>query len=157
MKTLKTIRTEAEAVLGTGIKNKENLFAALPVMCELQSALTAANMVARCCRKVLDELNEKCSGYALVHQSVFDEGLTEIRDNVLGGDITIDDVTYHFTTSPGEVRRIDGNNLTQSFIKALPEEMRKSIFKLDAGKCTDEELEKLGLAHDVKNTWSIKE
>ena len=156
MRKMKDIREDAEKMIEAGVGNREKLFAALPVLIELQDAHNAANRNLREVKDLVKELAALCSAYARAHQSIFDEGLIEIRDGSLAGDLTIDDITYRFNEKEGAPKRKDGSSLTQSFLAGLPETLRKSELTLNATKASAEELDNAGLYRPVEGAWRLK-
>jgi len=157
-KSLKQLRETAEDKLLLGISNKAALVEAVPLLVELQEAIESANKTAKRCKEVAAQLSEACSGYALGHQSVFDEGLSLVGKGVKSGDLTIDETTYHFTSGYGSPKRIDGDVLNQEFLNGLPEGWTKCELKLDTTginrlKVDSAALEEAGLYRPEKNEW----
>jgi len=159
-KTLKDMRIAAEAVLENGVANKAALAEAVPVLVELQEAVSNAYRTAKECTALADALSEACSRYGLAHESVFDEGLSLSPVGVKSGDLTIEDVTYHFASGYDKPKRIDGGKLTQDYLGSLPKDWVKGRLELDTTGInrlgvSEEDLENAGLFRPEKNEWKL--
>ena len=75
--------------------------------------------------------------YAIDHKSVFTEPLTEIKDGVRNGVVDVDGKQYRLTVSLGKPKRVSGANMTQDFLKRLPESWCSSSLKLNVGALAD--------------------
>jgi len=160
-KTLKEMRIAAEAALEKGVANKATLAEAVPVLVELQEAVSNAYRTARECTALAEALSEACSRYGLAHESIFDEGLSLSQVGVKSGDLTIDDVTYHFASGYDKPKRTDGGMLTQDYLGSLPKDWVKGKLELDTTGInrlgvSEEDLEKNGLYRPEKNEWSVE-
>ena len=153
---MKDIASDLEAANENGVKTKADLTERLPLIVELQDAVKNLRKLMREVSAILDEANEQTGEYVLEHQSVFDDGLNLVRDGTYGGDITIDDVTYHFVKGAGEPK-YEGGNLTQGVLKKLPDEWVKSKLVLNVATVDDEALEEYHLVRPDKYEWSAKE
>ena len=161
--TIKELRVRADEMIAAGIANKDALFAALPVLTELQAKAESAKKNLAASMKTLTMLSELCSRYALAHESVFEKKrLIANQQGVRTGDIVLDEATYHFASGYDGYARNTPDKLTQDFLASLPEKWRKSSLKLDTSGInedapSDEELAERGLTQKVRNVWSLVE
>ena len=161
--TIKELRVRADEMIAAGIANKDALFAALPLLTELQAKAESAKKNLAASVRTLTQLSELCSRYALAHESVFEKKrLIANQQGVRTGDVVQGDATYHFTSGYDGYVRNSPEKLTQDFLASLPEKWRKSSLKLDVSGInedgpTDEELAERGLAAKVRNVWSLVE
>ena len=158
--TIKELRERADEMISAGIANKDALFAALPVLTELQAKAESAKKNLAASVKTLAQLSELCSRYALAHESVFAKRrLVANQQGVRTGDIALDEATYHFSSGYDGYVRSTPDKLTQDFLASLPENWRKQKLELStSGINEDAPSEKLlarhGLMPKVKNVWS---
>ena len=97
--TIKELRERADGMITAGIANKDALFAALPLLTELQAKAESARKNLAASVKALTMLSELCSRYALAHESVFEKKrLITNQQGVRTGDIVTDEATYHFAS-----------------------------------------------------------
>ncbi len=161
--TIKELREQADGMISDGIANRDALFAALPVLTELQAKTESAKRNLAASVKTLTQLSELCSRYVLAHESVFANGrLVTNQLGVKAGDVVLGDATYHFASGYDGYVRNSPEKLTQDFLASLPEKWRKASLKLDVSGInedgpTDEELAERGLAAKVRNVWSKSE
>ena len=160
MATMKDLRLKAETLLAGKITNKDALLEAVPVLVEFQELVKITSRTAKACGKVVGELSDACAEYALAHPTVFENGV-RTEDGVQVGDVRIDETLYHLASGYGSPKRIDGENLSQSFIGELPKTWTKAKVELDTTAINRahvpvEELEKHGLYRPAKNEWSEK-
>ena len=160
-KTIKELRVRADEMIAAGIANKDALFAALPVLTELQAKAKSAKKNLAASVKTLTTLSELCSRYALEHESVFaKKRLVTNQQGVRTGDVVLDEATYHFASGYDGYVRSTPDKLTQDFLASLPEKWRKSSLKLDVSGInedapSDEELAERGLTQKIRNVWSL--
>ena len=161
--TIKELRVRADEMIAAGIANKDALFAALPLLTELQAKAESAKKNLAASVKTLTMLSELCSRYALAHESVFEKKrLIANQQGVRTGDVVIDEATYHFASGYDGYARNTPDKLTQDFLATLPEKWRKqkielSISGINEDAPSDKELAKRGLAPKVRNVWSLVE
>jgi len=159
--TIKSLRERADELVEGGINNKDALYAALPVLTDLQAKTEFARKSLASAVKSLSMLSELCSKYALGHESVFEkQKLVTSQQGVRVGDVILGEATYHFASSYDGFERNDGGKLTQDFLEALPKRWRKAAFKLSTSGInedapTDEELAEHNLRQKPKNEWSV--
>ena len=160
MKSIKTLREEAEALVEAGVANREQLRGAVPALVALQKAEKAQSQRLKETRAVIQALSDACSAYAHRHPDyVFDQTFSVSPIGVESGDIEIDGRTYHFTHGfDGYVRTEPSETLTQEFLKGLPEGWAKSRLSLDTtalnkAKPSDDDLAEFGLMRKVKESW----
>ena len=159
--TIKELRVRADEMIAAGIANKDALFAALPVLTELQAKTEFAKRSLAASVKTLTMLSELCSRYALAHESIFEKKrLVANQQGVRTGDLIVDEATYHFASGYDGYMRNTPDKLTQGFLATLPEKWRKQKIELSTSGInedapSDEELAKRGLAPKVKNAWSL--
>ncbi len=159
--TLKKLRENAEAALNEGVANKEQLMNAVPALVTLQRAVAAMRFKLDETDDIIAELNKACSDYAHEHpEYVFNQSFSVSPIGVESGDIEINGTSYHFAYGFKGYRRTDSSKqITQDFLKSLPEGLAKSMLSLDTtaiakAKLTGEDLADMGLARKVKCTWS---
>ena len=161
--TIKELRDRADEMISEGIANKDALFAALPVLTELQAKAEFAKKNLAATVKTLAQLSELCSRYALDHESIFaKKRLVTNQQGVRTGDVVLDEATYHFASGYDGYVRNTPDKLTQDFLATLPENWRKqkielSVSGINEDAPSDAELAKRGLAAKVKNVWSLVE
>jgi hypothetical protein len=160
IKTIKALREDAETALATGVANREQLRSAVPALVALQNAERSMRLRLKETQSVIQALSEACSKYAHEHpEYVFDQTFSVSPIGVESGDVEIDGKTYHFSHGfEGFVRAEPGKQLTQDFLKSLPEGWAKSKLELDLTEMkrqhvTIEEAEEHGLARKFKDTW----
>ena len=160
MKSIKTLREEAEALVEAGVANREQLRGAVPALVALQKAEKAQSQRLKETRAVIQALSDACSAYAHRHPDyVFDQTFSVSPIGVESGDIEVDGRTYHFTHGfDGYVRTEPSETLTQEFLKGLPEGWAKSRLSLDTtalnkAKPSDDDLAEFGLMRKVKESW----
>ena len=73
----------------------------------------------------------KTSLYAEEHPKALDAPISDYNDGLKRGAVTIDGEVFHLTIGKGEFKHIDGGNFTADFLKALPEDWKKSETVLD--------------------------
>jgi len=158
--TIKSLRERADMLIADGIKNREALHAALPVLIDLQSKTEFAKNNLASAVKTMTMLSELCSKYALEHESVFEKKqLIASQQGVRVGDVVLEDATYHFANGYDGYERDDGGKATQDFLAKLPEAWCKQSSKLstsgiNAAHPTPDDLAKHHLRPKVKNEWS---
>ena len=161
--TMRELRERAEEMISAGIANKDALFAALPVLTELQTRAESARKRLAAAVRATASLSELCSRYALEHESVFEKRrLVTNQQGVKTGDVVLDEATYHFASGYDGYVRSTPEKLTQDFLATLPESWRKQKLELSTSGIneaapSDKELAKRGLAPKVKNAWSKTE
>ena len=161
--TIKELRERADEMISAGIANKDALFAALPVLTELQAKAEFAKKSLAASVKTLAQLSELCSRYALAHESVFEKKrLVANQQGVRTGDVVLDEATYHFASGYDGYARNTPDKLTQDFLATLPEKWRKQKIELSTSGINEDapsekELAKRGLAPKVRNVWSLVE
>ena len=161
--TIKELRGRADEMISAGIANKDALFAALPVLTELQAKTESARKNLAASVKTLAQLSELCSRYALGHESVFEKKrLVVNQQGVRTGDVAVGEATYHFASGYDGYVRNSPEKLTQDFLATLPEKWRKQKIELSTSGInedapSDKLLARHGLAPKVKNVWSLCE
>lgn len=160
MKSIKTLREEAEALVKAGVANREQLRSAVPALVALQSAERSLQLRAKETRAVIQALSDACSAYARTHpEYVFDQTFSVSPIGVESGDIEIDGRTYHFAHGfDGYVRTEPSEAMTQEFLRGLPKGWAKSRLSLDTTalnkeKLDDDALAAHGLRHKAKDVW----
>jgi len=158
--TLKELRAKAEDAIKNGIRNKDQLLAAVPDMVELQKAVAGARKRLSETTEVLNECMRLCSEYAHAHpEHVFSESFSVSPIGVESGDVVIDGRNYHYAYGYDGYQRIDKTQrLTQDFLASLPDGWAKSKLELDAtaiknDKPTSDDLEAAGLERKPKLAW----
>ena len=160
-KSLKDLRTEAEAAIEVGVANKEQLSTAVPVLVTLQEAVIAMNKQLNDTKDVIQELTELCAKYALDHSDfVFNKTFSIAPNDSKSGFFQVGDTTYHFTHGfDGYGRLESAMKMTQKFLKTLPSEWVKdktvlNVTGINSENPADEKLESYGLYRKTKDAWS---
>ncbi len=160
-KTIKTLREEASVLLEGGVKNYEQLAAALPALIALQDAIAAAKKHLDASKEVARALSAACSKYAHEHtEYVFNLGFSVSPIGVESGDMGLDGRVYHFLHGfDGYMCSEQGKTISQKLLAELPEGLAKSKLELDVtalnkADLDNEELEKIGLMRKVKEVWT---
>ena len=152
------VKKQADALIEGGVQRMESYRAAVPLVFALRGAAATVKQFAKALEASADELSRQAAGYAEEHPTALDEPLAEARDGVRSGMVEIDGVTYRLTISPDRIRRLDGGNMTQSFLAGLPEGWTKTRLALVDGafKGLDaEELARHELCRETKREWSV--
>ena len=160
MATMKELRLNAEAFMNNGIKNRDALTQALPVLIDLKNATDIQCRNVRACQKLIRNLDDACADYAIDHPSVFTDGLRTV-DGVQVGDVLVEDAIYHLASGYGSPKRLNGEQLSQGFLGELPHDWTKAKLELDTtainrAGVSYEELERNGLYRPAKNEWCEK-
>ena len=160
-KSLKDLRTEAEAAIELGVANKEQLTNAVPVLVTLQEAVIAMSKQLSDTKDVIQELTGLCAKYALAHPDhVFSKTFSVAPNESKSGFFEVGETTYHFTHGFDSYGRIDSAlKMTQKFLKTLPSEWIKGKVVLNttgikSENPTTEKLESYGLYRKTKDAWS---
>lgn len=155
---MKDARKRLDELLADGIKNREQLNEALPLLIELKSMTEVTYHTVRACQKLIKNMANACSDYAISHPSAFVDGLQTV-DGVQVGDVRVGDILYHLASGYDGYRRIDGENMDQTFLGDLPKKWVRGKFELDTtainrAHVSLEELEANGLCRSPKITWA---
>ena len=130
----------------------------MPLVFALRGAAATVRQFAKALEASADELSRQAAGYAEEHPTALDTPLSEARDGVRNGTVEIGGTTYRLTVSPDRIRRLDGGNMTQQFLKGLPEGWTKAKLTLVEGAFKDldaEELARHALCRETKREWSV--
>lgn len=107
------------------------------------------------------ELGSLAYTYAVEHSTALTEPLVAIKDRTQSGSVTFDDGSvYSLTVGLGDPKRIDGSNITKSFMQTLPKEWTKTKTELavDAVKSAEPaEREEYGLVCQMQPSWKLSE
>ncbi|MBQ4198333.1 MAG: hypothetical protein II649_00480 [Kiritimatiellae bacterium] len=154
----------ALAALETGVANKEQLKAAIPVLEMLQQNAKSMAAIARSMTETAAKLSAACAKYALAHpEHVFGETLSVAPSGAISGDMEIDGRTFHFTHGFDGYAHIDpARKMTQEFLANLPCGWTKRMLKLDVAGVkksgpSDDELASRGLVRKVADAWSERQ
>jgi len=160
-RTLRELRLSAEGMAAAGITNQEALLAALPVLIELQNAVSGHRKAVNAASDAATSLSDRCTAYATKHPSVFEGGkLVENQQKVRTGDIRLENAAYHLACGyDGYQRCEEDEKMTKDFLAKLPESWRKtktaiSTTGINEAHPTAKELAKYGLKEKPKNVWS---
>ena len=152
------IKKQADALIEGGVQRMESYRAAVPLVFALRGAAATVRQFAKALEASADELSRQTAGYAEEHPTALDTPLSEARDGVRNGTVEIGGTTYRLTVSPDRIRRLDGGNMTQQFLKGLPEGWTKAKLTLVEGAFKDldaEELARHALCRETKREWSV--
>lgn len=155
-------RDAADALLEKGIRTYEEFKEALPLIRNLEEALKGVSDYRSKIDASLKGLKEKAALYAEDHVKALDGGLSDYKQGMKRGSVTLDGIVYSLTVSPGGIKRINGGNMTKEFLESLPEEWTAVKTVLDETSIkkmgvSDEKLAARGLVRETKRTWTSKE
>ena len=85
---MKDARTKLEELLNDGIKNREQLDEALPILTRLKSMTEVTGQTVRDCNKLIKAMSDACADYAIKHPTSFVDGLQTV-DGVQVGDVLV--------------------------------------------------------------------
>lgn len=153
---------DADELIEKGIKTRETYVEALPLMMSMRQAAISLKAYARNLDEHADVLSEATAAYAMEHVTALDEPLHEASGKKQCGSITIDDGVYTLTITPGPIKRTNGDNMTNDFLKRLPATWIKTKPELDVTGInrlgvSEEVLFKHGLLRVEKRAWTYKE
>ena len=152
------IKKQADALIDSGVQRMESYRAAVPLVFALRGAAATVKQFAKALDDSANELSRQAAAYAEEHPTALDTPLAEARDGVLNGTVEIGGVTYRLTVSPDKIKRLDGGNMTQSFLAGLPEGWTSSRLALVEGAFKGlgaEELARHDLRRETKREWSV--
>ena len=152
------IKKQADALIDSGVQRMESYRAAVPLVFALKGAAATVKQFAKALDDSANELSRQAAAYAEDHPTALDTPLAEARDGVLNGTVEIGGVTYRLTVSPDKIKRLDGGNMTQSFLAGLPEGWTSSRLALVEGAFKGlgaEELARHDLRRETKREWSV--
>ena len=152
------IKKQADALIDGGVQRMESYRAAVPLVFALRGAAATVKQFAKALDDSANELSRQAAAYAEEHPTALDTPLAEARDGVLNGTVEIGGVTYRLTVSPDKIKRLDGGNMTQSFLAGLPEGWTSSRLALVEGAFKGlgaEELARHDLRRETKREWSV--
>ena len=152
------IKKQADALIDSGVQRMESYRAAVPLVFALRGAAATVKQFAKALDDSANELSRQAAAYAEEHPTALDTPLAEARDGVLNGTVEIGGVTYRLTISPDKIKRLDGGNMTQSFLAGLPEGWTSSRLALVEGAFKGlgaEELARHDLRRETKREWSV--
>lgn len=157
-----TLKMRAETLLDGGINTKEKYLEALPLVFSLRQAAISVKGFLKAVQESEKALSDAAASYAKEHVTALDEPLQEVGGGMLRGSVTVNGQTYTLTLSKGALRRTTGDNMTQPFLKKLPQEWTRTKLELDANAMngmdiTDDKLFKYGLFRPENRTWSMKD
>ena len=155
------IKDAADAILANGVTTRNAFIEAVPYISKLEDALRNVSDFRSKLDATLKRLKEKSALYAEEHPKALDAPISDYKDGLKRGTVTIDGRVFHLTISKGEFKRIDGGNITAEFLATLPESWKKTETVLDKSSLkkaspSDTELAKNGLYRETKRTWSWK-
>ena len=150
----------AGSIVKNGVENRAQFDEAMSLYGELVCQAAKAAAASKLLGELVKGLGALTAEYAIGHKAVFTEPLTEIKDGVRNGIVEVNETQYRLTVSLGDPKRISGANMTQEFLKRLPEGWCKSSLKLNVGALADVD-EKTLAKHDIKRDevgkWSTVE
>lgn len=157
-----TLKMRAETLLDGGINTKEKYLEALPLLFALRQAEVSVKGFLKAVKECADALSDEAASYAKEHVTALDEPLQEIGGGMSRGSVTVNGQTYMLTISKGELKRTTGDNMTQPFLKTLPQAWTRPKLELDATaiksqNVTEDKLFKYGLFRPENRTWSMKD
>ena len=150
----------AGSIVQNGVENRAQFDEAMSLYGELVCQAAKAAAASKLLGELVKGLGALTAEYAIGHKAVFTEPLTDFKDGVRNGVVDVDGKQYRLTVSLGDPKRISGANMTQEFLKRLPEGWCKSSLKLNVGALADVD-EKTLAKHDIKRDevgkWSTVE
>lgn len=159
-KKLKELRIEADGMAKAGVASKDDLFAALPTLIELQNAIETLAVALRASKKAAAALSKSCTAYATEHPSVFaNKELQLNQQGVLTGDVQLEGAVYHLACGYDGYVRTDAGKMTQEFLQTLPKSWRRARCEIDVSAInkanpTADKLAEYGLCEKPNDVWS---
>ena len=150
----------AGSIIENGVENRAQFDEAMTLYGDLVREAARAVAASKLLGELVKGLGALTAEYAIGHKAVFTEPLTEIKDGVKNGIVEVGETQYRLTVSLGDPKRISGSNMTQDFLKRLPEAWCKSSLKLNVGALADVDektLAKHDIKRDEKGVWSLVE
>jgi hypothetical protein len=150
----------AGSIVQNGVENRAQFDEAMSLYGELVCQAAKAAAASKLLVELVKGIGALTAEYAIGHKAVFTEPLTEIKDGVKNGIVEVGETQYRLTVSLGDPKRISGSNMTQDFLKRLPETWCKSSLKLNVGALADVDektLAKHDIKRDEKGVWSLVE
>ena len=145
-------------LLEQGIGTKDAYRQAVPLVFEMEKAITDTKEWLAILKDSHDRLSEGAASYAIDHATALDEPLSADKDGIESGTVEIEGETYRLTLSKDAPTRISGGNFTQGFLADLPKNLtaQKLTLKTSALEgMSPDELARYDLKRDVKRVWSI--
>ena len=150
----------AGSIIENGVENRAQFDDAMLLYGNLVREAARAAAAEKLLGELVEGVGALTAEYAIDHKSVFTEPLTEIKDGVRNGVVVVSGKQYRLTVSRGNPKRVSGANMTQDFLKRLPESWCSSSLKLNVGALADVD-EKTLAKHDIKRDeigkWSLAE
>ena len=150
----------AGSIIENGVENRAQFDDAMLLYGNLVREAARAAAAEKLLGELVEGVGALTAEYAIDHKSVFTEPLTEIKDGVRNGVVDVNGKQYRLTVSRGNPKRVSGANMTQDFLKRLPESWCSSSLKLNVGALADVD-EKTLAKHDIKRDevgkWSTVE
>ena len=155
---------QAEKLLEDGITRSESYCAALLKMAEIRKRLVSLKSLVKGLENAARRLSDTAAEYAMNRKTAVEggKGLTEYKPNVMRGKIIIDEKVFTLTVSPGPLKRVNGDNMTQDFLRSLPTSWIREIAELDTDTIkrmgvSDAELVEHDLIRLEKRVWAISD
>ena len=152
------LKMRADAVIADGIATRERYLEALPLVFGLRAKAESLAARAKALSEAASAIGEDAAAYAIGHATALDAPLSETKDGVMSGTVTIGGDTYRLTVSSDSPKRDDGGSFTQEFLKKLPKGWTKERLSLAEGALrgkSAEELAKHHIRRGTKRVWSL--
>lgn len=150
----------ARSIVENGVENRAQFDDAMLLYRDLVFQAAKAAAAEKLLGGLVKALGALTAEYAIDHKSVFTEPLTDFKDGVKNGLVIVSGKQYRLTVSRGDPKRVSGANMTQDFLKRLPESWCSSSLKLNVGALADVD-EKTLAKHDLERKevgkWSLVE
>ena len=144
-----------------GVGTRERFMQALPLLFSLREAAAGLAAFSKALNASADALSEGAAAYAKDHAKALDEPLHEVAKGKTAGSVEIGTNRYTLTLTDGPLKRVTGDNMTESFLARLPGTWIKSKPVLDVTAInklgvSEEILFKHGLIRAEKRAWTMK-
>ena len=150
----------AGSIIENGVENRAQFDDAMLLYGNLVREATRAAAASKLLGELVKGVGALTAEYAIGHKTVFTEPLTDFKDGVKNGVVIVNGKQYRLTVSRGDPKRVSGANMTQDFLKRLPESWCSSSLKLNVGALADVD-EKTLAKHDLERKevgkWSLAE
>lgn len=150
----------ARSIVENGVENRAQFDDAMLLYRDLVFQAAKAASAEKLLGGLVKALGALTAEYAIDHKTVFTEPLTDFKDGVKNGLVIVSGKQYRLTVSRGDPKRVSGANMTQDFLKRLPESWCSSSLKLNVGALADVD-EKTLAKHDLERKevgkWSLVE
>ena len=160
--TAKELKIRAAEIAGGQISNKESFHEAVKLAIQIEAMRKNLMTNYRYFGDLLKQLNLKTSNYAIETKTALaDDPLHTEREGLTQGSFIEGDQKFTLSLSPGDFKRISGDNMTQGFLGGLPDGWAAAKMMLDTAflkeqKFDAETLAKHDLCQETARRWTMR-